>query len=344
MRWSELRKLSEPLILVSLDVFIGSLSKGNLDMQNWLATFTRIAATALAVTALPLPAQEAASQTSLKKVQVNGVQLHYVDQGQGVPVIFVHGGLEDYRAWQPQMEAFSQRHRTIAYSRRHNYPNPRTASGTHYSAIVDADDLAALIRKLKLAPAHVVGVSYGAYTALFLAVRHPTLVRSLVLSEPPVLRWLPALEGGKALFTDFMSKVWEPAARGFREKNEEGVKAAVDGFGEIGYSGSDEKMSFATLPPEVRSHLVENAREWRALTVSKDAFPDLPVADIKRIRSPTLLLSGERSLALHGMIDSQLASVLPQVERIILPNATHEMWNEHPEECRNAAFGFFAKH
>ena len=313
-------------------------------MQNCSTTLSVIAATALAATALRLPAEEAAGQTSLKKVQVNGAQLHYVDQGKGVPVVFVHGGLEDYRAWQPQMEAFSQRHRTIAYSRRHNYPNPRVAPGTHYSAIVDADDLAALIRKLKLAPAHVVGVSYGAYTALFLAVRHPALVRSLVLSEPPVLRWLPAVEGGKALFTDFMSKVWEPAARGFREGDEAGVKAAVDGFGEIGYSGSDEKMTFATLPPEVRSHLLENALEWRALTMSNDAFPDLPVAAVKRIRAPTLLLSGERSLALHGMIDSQLAALLPQVERIILASATHEMWNEHPEECRNAAIAFFAKH
>jgi len=297
-----------------------------------------------AVLPLPLPAQEAAGQTSLKKVRVKGAELHYVDQGKGVPVVFVHGGLEDYRAWQPQMEAFSQRHRTIAYSRRHNYPNPRLAPGTQYSAIVDADDLAALIRNLKLAPAHIVGVSYGAYTALFLAVRHPALVRSLVLSEPPVLRWLPEVEGGKALLTDFMSKVWEPAARGFREGDEAALKAALDGFGEIGYSGSNEKMTFATLPPEVRSHLLENALEWRALTMSKDAFPVLPVAAVKRIRRPTLLLSGQRSLALHGMIDAQLAALLPQVERIIIANATHEMWNEYPEECRNAAIAFFTKH
>jgi pimeloyl-ACP methyl ester carboxylesterase len=309
-----------------------------------LTTFALIAVTALAATILPLPAQEAASQTSLRKVEVNGIQLHYVDQGKGVPVVFVHGGLEDYRAWQPQMEAFSQQHRTVAYSRRYNYPNPSLDFGTHYSAIVDADDLAALITKLKLAPAHIVAVSHGACVALFLALRHPELVRSLVLSEPPLLRWLPAIEGGKPLFTDIMSKVWEPAVRGFREGDEAGVKAAVDGFGEIGYSGSEEKMTFATLPPEVRSQLLENAREWRALTMSKDAFPDFPVAAAKRISAPTLLLSGQRSLALHGLIDSQLEALLPHVERIILPDATHEMWNERPEECRNAALAFFAKY
>ena len=78
--------------------------------------------------------------------------------------------------------------------------------------------------------------------------------------------------------------------------------------------------------------------------MSKDAFPALPVAAVKRIRLPTLLLSGQRSLALHGVIDKQLATLLPQVERTILANATHEMWNEFPEECRNAAIAFFAKH
>ena len=63
-------------------------------MRNCLRTVTLFTATALAATTLPLPAQEAAGQTSLKKVQVNGVQLHYLDQGKGIPVIFVHGGLE----------------------------------------------------------------------------------------------------------------------------------------------------------------------------------------------------------------------------------------------------------
>ena len=291
-----------------------------------------------------LSAEETPGQTSLKSVRVNGSELHYLDQGKGVPVVLVHGGLADYRAWQLQIEPLSQRYRTIAYSRRHNYPNARGAPGTDYSAIVDAEDLAALIRHLKLAPAHVIGVSYGAYAALFLVVKHPALVRALVLSEPPVLRWLPELEGGKPLFTDFMNEVWEPTTRGFREGDEAGVKAAIDGFGELGYSGSAAKMTFATLPPEVRSLLLQNAPEWRALTISKDAFPDLPPTAVRRIKAPTLLLSGQRSLALHGVIDTQLERLLPRAERVILANATHEMWNEHPERCRSAALAFLAKH
>lgn len=301
----------------------------------------------LALTAFlhqPLFAQGPAGQTSLKRVQVDGAELNYLDQGKGVPVIFVHAGLEDYRAWLPQMEPFSKRYRTIAYSRRHNYPNPAISIETNYSAITDAEDLAALIGKLKLAPAHIIGISYGAYVTLMLAVRHPSLVRSMVLSEPPVLRWLPKLKGGQPLFTDFMTKLWQPATRGFQESDEAGVQAAMDGFGQLGYSGTDVKMTFASLPPEIRSMILSNATEWKALTMSKDAFPTLPFSTIKNIRVPTLLLSGQRSLALHHVIDRQLNRLLVNSERIVVPNATHEMWNEHPDECRRFALEFLAKH
>ncbi len=291
----------------------------------------------------PARAEEGAGE-SPKTIRVNGVELHYLDRGKGVPVVLVHGGLEDYRSWQPQMEPFSQRFRTIAYSRRHNYPNARVTPEPDYSAMIDAEDLAALITTLNLKPAHVVGISYGAYTVLLLAQRHPDLVRSLVLCEPPVLRWLPRLEGGQPLFDDLMSKVWQPATRGFREGDEAGVKAAIDGFGELGYSGSDQKLTFAALPPEVRSVLLENAPEWKALTQSRDAFPDVPWDAVKRITAPTLLLSGQRSLALHGIIDRQLEKLLPHNQRIVLANATHEMWSEQPAECRNAVFAFLDKH
>ena len=305
---------------------------------------TLIGVAMAAVLPLPLLAQDASGWDSPKKVRAGDVELHYFEQGKGPAVVMVHGGLEDYRAWQPQVKAFSERYRTVAYSRRYNYPNVGAAPRPDYSARVDADDLAALIRTLKLAPAHVVAVSYGAYAALLLADRYPELVRSLVLSEPPVLRWLPDLPGGPPLFADIMAKVWDPSARAFREGDQAGVKAAIDGFGELGYSGSDQKMTFATLPPDVQTLLLANAPEWRVLTQSTDAFPELPPSAVRRIKAPTLLLGGQRSLALHGVIDKELQRLLPHHERLVLPNATHEMWNEYPAECGSAALAFLAKH
>jgi hypothetical protein len=64
--------------------------------------------------ALTLLAPEAAAQSPTKKILVNGVELSYVEQGSGVPVIFVHGGLEDSRAWDEQVVAFSNRYHALA--------------------------------------------------------------------------------------------------------------------------------------------------------------------------------------------------------------------------------------
>jgi pimeloyl-ACP methyl ester carboxylesterase len=297
-----------------------------------------------AALALALVGAQADAQTSAQVVRANGVELHYIEKGAGVPVIFVHGGLEDYRAWGDQVEAFSGRYHAVAYSRRYNFPNVGAGVAGDYSPVVDAEDLAALIRRLKLAPAHVIGYSYGAYAALFLAQRHPELVRSLVLAEPPALPLLPRIAGGEALRTEFMAKVWQPAVAGFRESDEAGVRAGVNGFGEIGYSGTDEKMTFDSLPPDVRAVVLDNAPEWRALTRSKNAFPSLPISAIERIRTPTLLMGGARSLPLAHAIDGLLERSLPHARRVVIADATHDMWSEHPEECRDAALRFLKLH
>ena len=54
---------------------------------------------------------------------VNDIQLAYVEQGRGQPVVFVHGGLGDYRHFAGQMAAFAERHRAIAVSCRGYWPN-----------------------------------------------------------------------------------------------------------------------------------------------------------------------------------------------------------------------------
>src|SRR5260370_39339666 len=126
----------------------------------------------------------------------NGITLHYVDQGKGTPVVFVHGSLSDGGYWADQIGPFAEHYRAIAYSRRYNYPNanPERAG---YSAVVDAEDLAAFIRVLHLGKVVVVGHSYGALTALFLAAGHREMVRALVLAEPPAVSLLNHLPGDR---------------------------------------------------------------------------------------------------------------------------------------------------
>src|SRR5206468_10206580 len=114
---------------------------------------------------------------------VNGVDLVYLEQGQGAPVVFVHGAFSD-RAWLGQREAVAQRHRYIALTQRYFGTAPWPDSGEKFSLATHADDLAVFIRELKAGPVHVVGWSYGGAIALALAVQHPKLLKTLFLHEP----------------------------------------------------------------------------------------------------------------------------------------------------------------
>ena len=146
-----------------------------------------VIAPALLATVASMSAGQEDKPPELRKVAVgDGVELHHVSRGKGVAVLFVHGTLGDYSTWDGQLGPFGETYRAIAYSRRYNYPNTNKLRPKH-SAVVEAEDLAAFIKKLDLGKVHVVGHSYGAYTALFLAVNHPDLVRTLTLAEPPIV-------------------------------------------------------------------------------------------------------------------------------------------------------------
>jgi len=270
------------------------------------------------------------------KVRAGTVQLASVERGKGVPVIFVHGGLDDYRMWDAQLEPFSKNYHVIAYSRRYNFPNKNPLITSDHSAIIEADDLAALINRLKLRRVHLVGHSYGALTALFLAVKHPELVRTLVLAEPPVLGWAQDRPKGKVLYDEIMANLWKPTGDAFRRREpEQALRLTINYF--LGEGVLDQ------VPEGQRKYWMSNMREWQALTTSQDAFPRLNRTSVRRVKVHTLMISGLKTLNVLKFIDDELQSSLWYVERLLVPNASHDMWNEQPEVCRRAVLAFLAR-
>jgi pimeloyl-ACP methyl ester carboxylesterase len=270
------------------------------------------------------------------KVRVNDVELHYVERGKGDPVVFVHGGLEDYRAWDRQIDPFAKHFRAIAYSRRYNFPNKNRVIGTDHSAIVEADDLAALLKELQIQRAHLIGSSYGALTALTLGLKHPELALTLTLSEPPVQRWVTDMPGGKEVFEQFMD-FWNNAGDAFRRGDSRTALRVSTAFFKEGHATYD------SLATEVRQEMAENIAEWRALTTSRDAFPSVDRNQMRNIKVPTLLLCGEKTVRIHQFVNDELGRLLKgnkSAKRITISQATHEMWSEQPEVCRRAVFEF----
>jgi non-heme chloroperoxidase len=277
------------------------------------------------------------SEMKTKEVRVNELTFHYIESGQGTPVLLVHGTLEDYRTWDGQLEALSKGYRLITYSRRYHYPNEWIKDSTDFSITMHARDLAALIKALNLPPVHLIGHSYGGSIAFLVARDHPEVIRSLTLAEPSLVPLLKTTAEGDALLTSFITTSIVPSSDAFKQGNhEEGVRRFVNGvLGE----GSYEK-----LPPPVRTRVMDNVQELKGELSSQDLYPPTTCEDVQKVKVPTLLVDGELSPKMFHVIDDMLQHCLPSVERATIPAASHQMEVENPQAFNETVLAFIAKH
>ena len=273
----------------------------------------------------------------LKTIRVNDVDLHYVETGEGDPIVLVHGSLSDFRSWGLQMRAFSKQYHVVAYSRRYHYPNTWTGDGSDYSVELHAEDLAAFINTLRLGAVHLIGSSLGAYIALITAARHPELTRTLVIGEPPIHPLLKQSPEGEVFLREFLYTVLEPSKKAFQAGDFElGVKLFIDGVSGAG--------SFDKLRPLVRGGLLENALEMKAETTARNYYPRFTKEDAQRITAPCLLLTGELSPEMFHHITEILEGWLTHAERDVVPGASHSMHTDNPQKYNETVLRFLAKH
>ncbi|NJP89362.1 alpha/beta hydrolase [Nonomuraea sp. FMUSA5-5] len=117
----------------------------------------------------------------LRRVPVNGIELNVALAGSGPALLLLHGFPHTWELWTDVMAGLSDRHRVIAPDMRGFGASSRAATG--YDAGTLAEDAAALLAALGVGPAAVVGIDAGTPPAFLLAMRHPGLVRRLVVME-----------------------------------------------------------------------------------------------------------------------------------------------------------------
>jgi pimeloyl-ACP methyl ester carboxylesterase len=281
---------------------------------------------------------------NLKNIEINGRQLHYVEQGEDVEqpvIIFVHGSLDDYRCWQFQIDSFSKKYRAISYSRRFAYPNKWIGNVAQDNTIeANAKDLAELIRKLNLAPTHLVGASYGAFVTLYCASKNPELAKTMVLNEPPIFPFLAgsSLKDDVELLKRYRTHVQSPTEDAF--KRGEFGKAAQIFIDRI----MDIDNFFEQLSGKDKQLLMDNAKSLEG-ELEYAQPKSFSVEDVKQVTTiPTLLVKGELSPKFFHRISDILSDNMPNsTEQIVIPNVSHDNV-KFTNMFTSKVMEFFARH
>ena len=283
-------------------------------------------------------------------ISINNSSLTFVEKGKGTVVIFVHGSINDYRIWNDQMEIFSNHYRVIAYSRRYHYPNGWNGDGSDYNLDLHVNDLVAFIRALSPGRVHLIGSSYGAFVSLITAIKHPELIKTLVLGEPPVLPLLVSNPDNPfqllslfmrdfsraKLFLKFGLKYMKPAQNALKNnKLEEGVRIFANGaLGEGGYD---------KLSSELRATFMDNAQSLKVELLGA-GFPAFPKEKAREMTIPALFVYGENSPRLFHAISDILIDLIPNCEKVVIPGASHLIHCQNPAVYNRKVLEFLSKY
>lgn len=263
-----------------------------------------------------------------------GVELHHVTAGAGRPLVFVHGAMGDWRTWAPQWEAFVPRYRCTSYSRRYSHPNRNTMPSPDHSALLEAEDLRGLLDALGIDQVVLVSSSYGAFTALALAVAHPGRVAGIVAVEPAMLCYADFSDDGRREHARFRQAVIEPANAAFRRGDDEEAIAimtrGINGATSAGHHGAGLERR------------MQNLRAMRMLALSSNEFPLLAPAALAALTMPVLLLSGEDTAAIHAHTFANVCGAMPQARVERVPGAGHSVSRDQPERFNTLALAFLA--
>jgi pimeloyl-ACP methyl ester carboxylesterase len=226
----------------------------------------------------------------------------------------------------------AQSFRVVTYDRRGHSDSERPAG--QGSVHEDVADLAALIEVLGLAPAWVVGTSFGAAIALRLAGARPELLQGLIVHEPPLL----------SLVAD------DPAVAPFLEEDGQ-IGAVIERIASGDHAGAAEQFvenvalgpgAWVQLPPQMQQTMIRNAPTF--LDEAHD--PEQLVFSLESIEGfgrPVLLTLGDQSPPIFAPVVRKLAEALPRAKVHTFAGAGHIPHVTHPDAYVEAIGSFVRK-
>lgn len=253
--------------------------------------------------------------------RINGVLLHYRLAGpEGAPVVVLANSLgTDARIWDGVISRLSETYRIVSYDKRgHGLSDIPTGD---YTLDDHLDDLFGLVDHLGIGRFALGGVSIGGLITQGAALRAPERLTALVICNSA------AKSGDHAFWTARMNAVLE-----------NGVASIADGIMERWFS------------PQFRAERTEELAGWRNMFLRCDArgyaatcatLRDADLRDrISAITLPTLLVAGEKDLAMPAAQVEATAAAIPGARFEIFPGVGHIPSIEAPEKLASLMLEF----
>jgi pimeloyl-ACP methyl ester carboxylesterase len=263
-----------------------------------------------------------------------GGRLFYEEAGKGYPIVFAHEFGGDWRSWEGQMRRFSRDYRCIAFNAVGYPPSDVPEDEGLYDYLHQVGNIAAVMRHLGIAKAHVVGLSMGAYSALHFGLKHPEMASALVVAgcgsgapREHRVRFKAESEAMAArLERDGMAKVApdlasSPTRIPFRNKDPRGAEEFMRYLAE--HSG------------------VGSARTLRRFQAPRPSLWDFEAA-LGALEVPTLLLIGDED---EPCIETNvfLKRAIPCAGLVVVPNTGHLVNLEEPALFNDAVASFLGQ-
>lgn len=263
----------------------------------------------------------------MPKIEANGIALYYELHGpeNGEVIVLSNGIMMSTAAWTYQTRVLSKHMRVLLYDCRGMWQSEHPEGP--YSMEQHADDLAALLKALKIPSAHIAGISYGSEVSMAFALQYPRMTKSLIVIDgaseiDPILRahslpWLIAAE---------------------RKDPELMLRTSVGLNYSNAYIGANQATIDASVP---RFALLD----FKAFENLMHAFYNLDLTGkLSQIQMPTLIIVGEDDVIKGRKYSKIIADQIKHAEYVIVPASGHALCLDKPETLNTLLIGWVLKH
>jgi pimeloyl-ACP methyl ester carboxylesterase len=270
--------------------------------------------------------------------EVNGVRLHYVSQGKGPLIVFLHGFPEFWYEWKDQLPEFGKDHRAVAPDMRGYNLSEKPKGLEHYQMKDLVEDIRALAEHLGYKKFILVGHDWGGGVAWSFAIAHPEYLEKLVIINCPhpatlarELTQNPAQQKASQYMLMFRSAQAEQI---LSANNYAGLVDGVLGEGlKTGVFTETDKQAYIAAWSQPGA-LTGGLNYYRAANLGPPTpdSPATPAADMSGlvVKVPTLVIWGEKDTALlTGNLDG-MDQFVPKLTINRIPDGSHWVIHEKP--------------